>query len=327
MKYFLFTFSLYLFSASFSYIISQKNREDIDDLLYETASIKDRLYYMKMRADSTRLLQFIEAIEVRVDSTESYLQDMPLKYSYEMEENIDTTMEISLEPIHEDIFYPSEDNSNDYNTDLNISMKRNPLKDRFNSHLLIQFGVNGLDWQDSRGQEPGIIPGKSWFWEFGMIKDVRLGSQESNVLLEFGVTYLRNRFRLDRSVVLISDSGRDGGFESFENNTSNVRINNSFITIPINLVIGRRKNLSLGVGGYAGYRMSTVQKLFYVENNEDIEMKRSGDYNINDWLYGAQVSLSFKNITLIGKYHLSNFFENKTGNTLYPFMIGTSIKM
>ena len=67
----------------------------------------------------------------------------------------------------------------------------------------------------------------------------------------------------------------------------------------------------IGLGGYAGFNLQTLQKLKYKEDGRKVKDKIKNGYNTTDFVYGLSGYIAFDEIALYVKYDLSPIFKNQ----------------
>jgi hypothetical protein len=71
-----------------------------------------------------------------------------------------------------------------------------------------------------------------------------------------------------------------------------------------------RNQLRIGLGGYAGFNMSTRQKLKYDRNGDNVKDKLKRGYNTNDLIYGLSAYAGVDGVLLYVKYDLNPIFKD-----------------
>ena len=68
--------------------------------------------------------------------------------------------------------------------------------------------------------------------------------------------------------------------------------------------------LKVGLGGYAGLKLGSRQKLKFEDAGEDVKQKLEGSYNTNNFVYGISGYIGFGDISVYAKYDLNTIFKN-----------------
>ena len=67
----------------------------------------------------------------------------------------------------------------------------------------------------------------------------------------------------------------------------------------------------IGIGGFAGFNIGTLQKLKYKKDGKDVKDKLKGGYNTSDFVYGLSGYVAFGNVGVYAKYDLSPVFKDQ----------------
>lgn len=303
--------------------------ENHETLVYYNSTIKDYLSYMKDLTDDKEKIALIDSL---------------MKYNQLLEENLNNTVlpEVAMEEVPEPVEEMPSDTTWDYgmeNPDFegeemeedyeSFGMNKFiPFKSKIKTKFEIQFGINNVNINSvaANSIEPEIHTPASWFWEFGLLTNNRIGKKNSKVALSYGFTYLVNRFSMDNDVRLALVNN-EPQFVPVDNANKNPKLNIGYITVPLALDFKFSKGFQCSIGGFAGYRVHTVQKLETKPGYERIEEERFANYRLNNWTYGAKFSIGLRGFNLVGRYCFSNLFRDSTPYDMNVFMIGTSLRI
>ena len=72
-----------------------------------------------------------------------------------------------------------------------------------------------------------------------------------------------------------------------------------------------RNRFKLGVGGYVGFNLATLQKLKYSMDGRDIKDKFKGGYNTSEFVYGLSGYIALYDVAVYVKYDLSPIFKEQ----------------
>ncbi|MFZ1705917.1 MAG: outer membrane beta-barrel protein [Saprospiraceae bacterium] len=307
-----------------------------ENLVYYNSSIKEYLMYMKENTQDPEILDLINSMEKYNLVLEEKLANVVLPESAEMEEEfIDESMpeEDMEEDIQEDMEQygmPEEDMQEGMEEDFeSFGMNRfMPFKKKFKTSFEIQVGINNIHKNSvsANANDPEIYTPSSWYWEFGLLTKNRLGSKKSKVALSYGLSYLINRFSMDNDLRLDVINNQPE-FVEIDNVKNNPKLNIGYLNIPLALDFKLSKGFQCSLGGFVGYRVMTKQKLETKPNFERIEEERFANYKLNNWLYGAKVSLGLKGFNIVGRYCFNNLFRDNDNYDFNTFMIGTSFRI
>lgn len=133
----------------------------------------------------------------------------------------------------------------------------------------------------------------------------------------------RNRFVTDTDGVTVFNVEQNRSFEKSKLTTSS-------INVPLIFKLKfREKNgkdgFILSAGGFAGYRLGSHTKLKYQEEGRTIKDKERGNFNLEDFQYGANVSIGYRNVEIFGRYNLNELFKENRGPQINVISFGVRI--
>ena len=326
-------FTLLLISGFSSITHSQEDdRMRLDNLKYYLSSIKDNVQSMRYYTDSVKIVGLLDQIDLLTSNLEIELNNIILP---EPENNplekIESTEPAKIENLNDYSWKGDtikEENENDEQKGMGIS-KFTPFKNKFNTSFEIQFGINSLMQGNNAPSgilTPDINTGGSWYWDFALMRRARLGGKSSKIAFNYGISYLKNRFKIENDIRLTNIDGTPVFFP-ISDVKENPKLNIGYINIPLSLSFQLSKKMTLKLGGYVGYRIHTVQKFELKPPGEKIYEQRYAGYVLNNWLYGGTVSIGIGSFDLIGRYNISKLFKNNPNYDYNTFMIGTSISI
>lgn len=311
--------------------VSQEQQEKISTQLYYLQEARANLSYAKNYADSTYVNNLLDSLDVTISQLIAYIEAIPVEtVAIEAptdEMPADTTpteyQEFPEYPEATNDGVPDVYNQNEDNGSGNPFIdKYNPFK-KMKSKFVIETGINNFFMQlSTTGNEPIINSGSSWFWNFGLIKQIPLSRK---VRLDAGITYLRNRFRFSNDLRLSAD-GAGPSFVNVGNAAEDPKLIAHYFTLPITFQIKLSKTLHIDFGGYAGYNVGAQQKLALKIGDEEVAENRSGSYGLNKWMYGVRGGIGIGGFDVFAQYNLSNFFESNLKYDYKVYMIGTTFK-
>lgn len=157
--------------------------------------------------------------------------------------------------------------------------------------------------------------GGSRFFEVGL--EFRTPLMKSGFLrLNYGVNFQFDGLKPKDNQHFVKN-GNETKLEDFGDTKlkkSKFRMDN--VVVPIHFEIGKtNKNheadgFKLGVGGFAGLNMNTMQKLKYKEGGHKVTHKKTGNYNTEKLMYGLSGYVGYDNLALYAKYNLNPVFKD-----------------
>jgi hypothetical protein len=214
------------------------------------------------------------------------------------------------------IFNLSLGDRDEYNSKISSNQRRTY------SSFVFAFGLNNaiIDGQ-SLDDSPYQIGG-SRFTELGIAFTTRLLKDAGWLRLRYGVSFQFNGLKPTDNNYFVSN-GNETTIEEFPTplDKSKLRLDN--LVVPIHFEFGPSKRIEkndntyfssdnkfkIGLGGYAGLNLSTMQKLKYNENGAKVKEKISESYNTNNIVYGLSGYIGWDAMSLYVKYDLNPIFD------------------
>lgn len=322
----------FIFLGSVQNIHAQSEDHDkLENLKYYMTSVKDNVASMRSYTDSVKILSLLDQLDVLTANLESEVNSIILPEVVEQEIIVDQDMDVAISEEEVGEVYTPEDTDSGDKEYKGIGLsKYMPFKKKTNTSFKIGFGINAL--QSGAESASGVLypeinTGGSWYWDFGIIKSSRLGGKESKVALNYGISYLKNRFKLENDVLLTTDAEGDPAFVALSNVKDSPKLNIGYLNIPLTFTFALSNKTKLELGGYAGYRIHTVQKNHFKVNSENVHEQRYGRNELNNWLYGATAGINISGFNLTAKYNFSKLFNDNPRYDYNTFMIGTSVSL
>lgn len=113
---------------------------------------------------------------------------------------------------------------------------------------------------------------------------------------------------------------KEASFEYSKNVLTNV-----YLKFPVMLKLNKEINdnyYQFSVGAIAGLKIFNSYKQKYSFENDDFEVKRNGDFNLNPFKLEPTLRLGRNNLGIYINYNLLPLFEKSTHELLYPFSVG-----
>lgn len=192
------------------------------------------------------------------------------------------------------------------------------------SDFVMAVGLNNaiIDGQ-SLNDSPYKIGG-SRFFEMGWQWRTRVFENSNFLRFNYGFSFQFNGLKpKDNQYFVALENGETELQEfDFDLNKSKLRMDN--LVFPVHLEFGPsklnkteetmryslRNQFRIGLGGYAGFNMSTRQKLKYDRNGDNVKDKLKRGYNTNDLIYGLSAYAGVDGVLLYVKYDLNPIFKD-----------------
>lgn len=325
----------FLCMSTFAY--SQSDAQvKLDNMKYYLSVIKEYSQSMRYYADSIKIVQLLDQMDEITLSLEDEVNKIVVP------EVIDQSTDTNQEMPEKD---PEVSNEEKTNTEMNPTPKFEdyekessgsalskmlPFKNKFNTSIKFQFGINSLIKSKNPAQgilSPEIATGGSWYWDIALVRKARLGGKESKFALNYGIGYLKNTYKIENDLRLVTNSQNKPEFIAIPEVKDHPVINTGHINIPLSLTIAVSKKVKFDAGGYLGYRVTSSQKISLKINNELINEHRRSAYNFNNWVYGTHFAVDVSGFDLIFRYNMSKLFKDSSTHDMNTWMIGTSFSL
>ncbi len=194
---------------------------------------------------------------------------------------------------------------------------------RTTSDLVLGIGFNNaLSDGRSLNDSPYKIGG-SRFFELGIAWKTRVFNNSNFLRLKYGFSFMFNGLKLDDNQYFVED-GDQTVLETYPVDLEKSKFRMDHLVFPMHLEFGpstkrtgdnyvrysTKDQFKLGLGGYAGFNLLTIQKLKYEENGDERKDKFKQNFNTNNFIYGLSGYLAFGDTALYVKYDLNPIFKN-----------------
>lgn len=112
--------------------------------------------------------------------------------------------------------------------------------------------------------------------------------------------------------------------EEYPINLKKSKFRTTNLVVPIHFEFGPSKKIEredyfrystyrkfkIGIGGYGGFVIQSLQKLKYTEDGQK-QKDKFKDYNTNNFVYGVSSYISWGNVGIYAKYDLSTIFKDQ----------------
>ncbi|WP_299366438.1 hypothetical protein [Winogradskyella sp.] len=211
-------------------------------------------------------------------------------------------------------------------TAVRFGRKNRPRKydRRTTSDIVFAFGFNNalIDGQDL-GDSPYKIAG-SGFMELGYAWKTRIFDNTNFWRIKYGFSFQWNKLDIKDNQFLVNENDLIT-LQEFPVELNKAKFRTTNLVFPVHLEFGpsrkiERENyfrysthnrLKVGLGGYAGLNIGSMQKLKYKEDGNRIKDKQRGGFEVNEFVYGLSGYLAWGDIALYVKYDLNPLFKNQ----------------
>lgn len=188
--------------------------------------------------------------------------------------------------------------------------------------MVIATGLNNVVSDNAEIGDDFSI-GRSNFFELGYAWKTRVFENSGSLQFKYGLSLQSNKvFKKNNEIAVVTNGVT--AFEEFPFNLKKSQIRTTNLVVPLHLEFGGWKKIQednyvryrtggkfrMGIGGYAGVRLGTQQKLKYKENGERIKTKSRQDLGGDNLVYGISSYIRVTgDLSIYGKYDLSSAFK------------------
>lgn len=179
--------------------------------------------------------------------------------------------------------------------------------------------IEGQDLDDS----PYKI-GRSDFLELGYAWKTRIFENTNFWRLKYGFSFQWNKFEMKDNNFIVNTDG-EISLQEFPSDLSKAKFRTTNLVFPVHLEFGPSKKiekenyfrystykkLKIGLGGYAGLNIGSMQKLKYKEDGNRIKDKQRGGFEVSEFVYGVSGYVALGDIALYVKYDLNPLFKDQ----------------
>ncbi|GCC53041.1 hypothetical protein SanaruYs_32820 [Chryseotalea sanaruensis] len=231
-----------------------------------------------------------------------------------------------------------DDNNKDEDSDWNYSRSKSKTYKRKNKGFFnFDLGTNNIladgKFPDENNEDYAVRPWGSWYVGFNSIQKIRI-TGKFYTELGLGISWYNFKFQNDGLVLTKGDEEVIFSQPLPEINPIKSKLTASYINVSVVPVIdfGSRPHKSLlwgnsdafrmGIGAYAGYRISSYAKQVYnIDGDKERERTRSNFY-LNNIRYGARLQMGYRGTDIFVNYDLNELFVENKGPKVNAFSFG-----
>ena len=194
---------------------------------------------------------------------------------------------------------------------------------RTTSRLLIAFGFNNLVSDGESFTETELNIGRSRFFEMGWSWKTRVFEDSNWLRFKYGFSFSFDGLRPSDNQYYVTD-GELTNLEVHPQSLNKAKLRVDKLIFPMHFEFGPSKKIErrdyfrystykkfkIGIGGFAGFKLSSRQKLKYNEDGNSKKEKIKASYNTNSVVYGLSGYVGWGWTALYMKYELNSIFKN-----------------
>jgi hypothetical protein len=191
------------------------------------------------------------------------------------------------------------------------------------SSTVMAVGLNNVIIDGQSLNDSPYKVGGSRFFELGHAWATRILKNEGWLRLKYGFSFQFNGLKPEGNNSFIKEDG-NAVLTEFPVNLDKAKLRLDNLVIPVHFEFGpatrKEKNekvyfnthrkIKIGLGGYGGLRLGSVQKLKFKEAGEAVRQKTKFNSTTNNFVYGLSGYIGWDSMSIYAKYDLSPIFKN-----------------
>lgn len=191
------------------------------------------------------------------------------------------------------------------------------------SELVFAVGLNNALIEGQSLDDSPYKIGGSRYTELGVAWSTRVFKESNWLRFRYGVSFQFNGLKPTDNRYFV-DTGAETELQDFGLDLDKSKFRMDNLVVPIHFEIGPSRKIDkeeyfrydtnnsfkIGFGGYAGFNLSTRQKLKFEDDGEKVKQKLKAGYNTNNFIYGLSGYIGYGDMSLYVKYDLNTIFKD-----------------
>ncbi len=206
----------------------------------------------------------------------------------------------------------------------NLKKKKRKYDRRTTSDLVFAIGFNNAIIEGQSLDDSPYKIGGSGFVELGWAWKTRIFDNTNFWRVKYGVSLQWNKLNIKNNQYFVRN-GSEVALQEFPLNLDKAKFRMTNLVFPAHIEFGPSrkiehdnyfrystyKRIKVGLGGYVGFNIGTLQKLKYEEDGRDVKDKNKSGFNTSDFVYGLSGYIAFGGTALYVKYDLNPIFKDQ----------------
>lgn len=186
----------------------------------------------------------------------------------------------------------------------------------------LDFGLTNFT-ENVQGKPYNLNPLGSRYVALRWLYKTRIGAEKSPFSVKYGLEIAWNNYMFDEDVRMHKMGNQVAFLPDSTVNIKKSKLTTAFLNVPVTFQY-KKKNFRFGLGGFAGYRLASYNKVKYVQEGSTKRDRNHDNFNLNNWQYGLKATIGIKEVDFFVNYHLSELFTANKGPKLTPFSFGVT---
>ncbi len=195
---------------------------------------------------------------------------------------------------------------------------------RTSSGIVISFGLsNAIGKGQSLNDSPYKIGGSRYF-QIGYQFSTKL-MKNGFLRLNYGLAFQFNGLKPTDNRWLVRQ-GEETVLEEFPHHLKKMKFRQDNLIAPIHfeLTPDDSDGFKLGIGGYLGLNLNTIQKMKFTKDGHREKQKRTDGLNTNNFIYGLSAYVGYDWISVYISYELNPIFKH---NPIDEHMVAIGLRI
>ncbi|WP_299128018.1 hypothetical protein [uncultured Winogradskyella sp.] len=206
----------------------------------------------------------------------------------------------------------------------NIKARNTKYDRRTTTDFVFGIGFNNALIEGQSINDSPYKLGGSGFVELGYAWKTRIFKNTNFWRLKYGLSVQWNKLDIKNNQFFVNNNG-EVSLQEFPLDLDKAKFRTTNLVFPVHVEFGpskkiekdnyfrysTRDKLKIGLGGYGGLNIGSIQKLKYKENGDREKEKQKGDFEVSDLVYGLSGYLAWGGTALYLKYDLNPLFNNQ----------------
>ena len=188
---------------------------------------------------------------------------------------------------------------------------------------VIAFGFNNVITENESFNDSDFRVGGSRFFEIGYAWTTRVFKNSNWLRFKYGLSFQFNSLKPTGNRFFV-DTGTETELQEHEFKLKKSKLRMDNLVIPIHFEFGGSRKfgdennirystfnkVQIGIGGYAGINLNTIQKLKIRQDGSTDKKKFKRNFNTNNVIYGLSTYIKWKEVAIYAKYDLNTIFKD-----------------
>ncbi len=229
----------------------------------------------------------------------------------------------------EDYEWEDNDDTDEWNGE---KVKWHRTRQSFNFDL----GLNNILEDGSFPDESGGYAVRPWGSWYAGLASVQRSRVARNFFIEWGLgfNWYTFKFENDNTLIIKNDDGVSFIEDPRDVDFIKSKLSVSFVQVSLIPVIdfndrykkhrfwdGHKDSFRIGIGPYAGYRISSRSKTVYRDDGRERD-KNKDSFHLNNFRYGVRLQVGYRSTDLFFNYDLNELFKEGKGPSVNAMSFG-----